>query len=71
MHEMQNIVTDDRGVCPWVCQSVCHAVQLGRSAAHAVCAGSLDVAFAKSLWPLVFYLNYVQLLYEYQPLNAQ
>jgi len=33
MHEMQNIVTDDRGVCPKVCQSVrqpvCHAAEVG------------------------------------------
>jgi len=33
MHEMQTIVTDDRGVCPSVCLLVClsvnHAVHLG------------------------------------------
>jgi len=28
MHQMQTIVTDIRGVCTSVCQSVCHAAQL-------------------------------------------
>jgi len=40
MHEMQTIVTDDRVVCPPVCQSVYHA-------------GSFSATFAKLLWPLV------------------
>jgi len=29
MHEMQTILTDVRGVCLSVCQSVCHAAHLG------------------------------------------
>jgi len=29
LHETQTIVTDDRDVCPYVCQSVCHAAQFG------------------------------------------
>jgi len=29
MHEMQTIATDVLGVCPSVCQSVCHAAELG------------------------------------------
>jgi len=47
MHEMQTIVTDDRGVCLYVCQSVCYAVQLG--AACSVCG----VIRRKFLWLLV------------------
>jgi len=42
MHEMQTIVTDLRGVCPSVCQSVCHAM-------------SFDAAFAKLLWPRCYF----------------
>jgi len=48
MHEMQTIVTDDRGVCP----SVCHAAQLGFTV-----RGSFGAAFVKSLWPLVCYCS--------------
>jgi len=44
MHEIQTIVTDVRGVC----QSVCHATQLGFTV-----RGSSGAAFAKLLWPLV------------------
>jgi len=44
MHEMQTIVTDVRGVCPQVCQHVCHA-------------GSFGAVFAKSLWPLLHIAN--------------
>jgi len=60
MHEMQTIVTDDRGVCPSVDKSVTRL----NSAASAMCAAhslyrgftarrSFGAAFAKSLWPLV------------------
>jgi len=49
MHEMQTIVTDDRGVCLSVGLSV---MQLNLTA-HAVSAGSFGAAFTKSLWPLV------------------
>jgi len=49
MHEMQTIVTDVRGVCPYVSLSVTRL----NSAESAVCEGSFCTAFAKSLWPLV------------------
>jgi len=47
MHEMQTIVTDDRGVCLPVCLS--H----GSTRLLFAGVGSFDAAFAKSLWPLV------------------
>jgi len=46
---MQTIVTDVRGVCPSVCQSVCHAAQLGGACSV---YGAFTAAFARLLWPL-------------------
>jgi len=43
---MQTIVTDDPGICLSACQSVCLSV------CH---AGSFGAAFAKLLWPFVYF----------------
>jgi len=50
MHEMQTIVSDVHG-CHGLCPSVTQHL-----AAHTVCVGSFDAAFAKLLWPLVDYI---------------
>jgi len=49
MHEMQTVVTDDCGVCPYVYWSV---TQLN-VAVHAVCVWSFGVTYVKLLWPLI------------------
>jgi len=57
MHEMLTIVTDDRGVFPWVCQSVGRlSVTRLNSAARTVCAGSFSTGFAKLVWSFVIIL---------------
>jgi len=55
MHETQTIVIDVRGVCLSVSLSVCLTDTRLNSVARAVRAGSFGAAFAKLLWPLVWF----------------
>jgi len=61
LDEMQPIVTDVRGVCPSISQSVCLSItnapnyltQRSRLETWLQGAGSFGAAFAKLLWPPV------------------
>jgi len=62
MPEMQAIVTDVCGVCPFVCLSRMHQMTPHGEADLRLlhCAGSFGAAFAKLLWPLTMLEDVVQ-----------
>jgi len=56
MHAMLTIVTNVCGVCLSVCLLRClNRRQRVQCTLHTVCTGSFGAAFAKCLWPLVFF----------------
>jgi len=59
IHKIQTVITDVRGVCPLVCQSVCHAAQLCVVHSCSLCQISLPLVVSRTPcdqtqleWPL-------------------